>query len=88
MAALALEAEEASEAPALSRVRKGRMAIALSVSLAAVPVLVLDNLPATAETTSDQHSVTAAEPASDDSGFEAGWELPTTEAPTTTISRW
>jgi len=85
MAALALEAEEASETPALARVRKGRMAIALAVSLAAVPVLVLDNLPATAET-SDQHTVAAAhESVTPDSGSPR-FDTPSTEAPTTTVA--
>jgi len=84
LAALALEAEEASEAPALARVRKGRAAIALAVSLAALPVLVLDNLPATAET-SDQHSSAASEVATPDSGSPR-WDVPTTDAPTTTVA--
>src|SRR5688572_5152609 len=50
MAALALEAEEAAEVSPLTRVQRGRAAIALSVTLAAMPVLVLDNLPANAQT--------------------------------------
>src|SRR5687768_17289778 len=49
MAALALEAEEAAEVSPLTRVQRGRAAIALSVTLAVLPVLVLDNLPAEAQ---------------------------------------
>ena len=37
------------EVPALARVHRSRLALALGVTLAAMPVIVLDNLPATAE---------------------------------------
>ena len=50
MATLALEAEEARAVPPLARVRRRHLALALSVTLAGLPVLALDNLPATAET--------------------------------------
>jgi hypothetical protein len=72
MAALALEAEEASEVSPLSRVRRGHVALALSVTLAGMPVLVLDNLPATAET--NDHHVAAAAPAVDERSTRQ-WEI-------------
>ena len=37
------------EVPALARVHRSRLAFAVGITLAALPVLVLDNLPATAE---------------------------------------
>ena len=85
MATLALEAEEADEASPLARVRRGHVAIALSATIAVLPVLVLDNLPATAET-NDQH-VASAEPAAEESSTTLREVVPpTTEAPTTTVA--
>jgi hypothetical protein len=85
MAALALEAEEAADVSALSRVRRGRMAVAASVTLAALPVLVLDNLPATAETYDDGRAAVAT--IVEESSSTVG-EIPTTTAaaPTTTLA--
>ncbi len=85
MAARALEAEEAEGISPLARVRRGHVALALSATVAVLPVLVLDNLPATAET-GDQHVATAA-PTAEESSTTA-WQIapPTTEAPTTTTT--
>jgi hypothetical protein len=85
MASRALEAEEAREVSPLARVRRGHWALALSVTLAGLPVLVLDNLPATAETNEGQVAAVVARPTADDSSTTR-WEIipPTTESPATT----
>ncbi|MET0901730.1 MAG: transglycosylase family protein [Acidimicrobiales bacterium] len=83
MATLALEAEEASAVPPLARVRRGHIALALSATLASLPVLVLDNLPATAETNQAQVAATAAP---SDEPTTTLWTVdpPNLPAPTTT----
>jgi hypothetical protein len=87
MAALALEVEEAAEVSPLTRVRRGRAAIALSVTLAAMPVLVLDNLPAQAQT-SDEAIAAVADIVAESSSTL--WDIPstttTTAAPTSTTA--
>ncbi|MEQ1787358.1 MAG: hypothetical protein ABL966_09915, partial [Acidimicrobiales bacterium] len=47
------------EVSPLARVKRSRIAFALSVTLAAVPVLVLDNMSATAETSEARVEVSA-----------------------------
>lgn len=61
---------------------RSRLAIALSVTLAAVPLLVIDNLPATAE--ANEVEVEATVPARERSSLRARTE--TTDAPTTTAA--
>ena len=88
-AALALEAEEATEIPPLARVQRGRAAIALSVTLAALPVLVLDNLPATASPPDGREASAAPTEADGEDSSTTAWELETTttlEASTTTVA--
>ena len=94
MAALALEAEEQSEVPPLARVRRSRMAIALSVTLAALPLLVLDNLPANAnEANADDLAAVVDAVVEETSSTQrevattaAAESSTTTEAPTTTAA--
>jgi hypothetical protein len=86
MAALALEVEESAEVSPLTRVQRGRAAIALSVTLAAAPVLVLDNLPANAQT-NDEAIAAVADIVEESSSTM--WEIPsttTTAEPTTTTA--
>jgi hypothetical protein len=87
MAALALEAEEAAEVSPLTRVQRGRAAIALSITLAAAPILVLDNLPAQAQTSDD--TIAAVATIVEESSSSTRWEIAsttTTEAPTTSTT--
>jgi hypothetical protein len=87
MAALALEAEEAAEVSPLTRVQRGRAAIALSITLAAAPILVLDNLPAQAQTSDD--TIAAVATIVEESSSSTRWDIAsttTTEAPTTTTT--
>jgi hypothetical protein len=86
MAALALEAEEAREVSPLARVRRGHWALALAVTVAGLPVLVLDNLPATAET-NEGRVPAVARPTAEESSTTR-WEIipPTTESPATTAA--
>jgi hypothetical protein len=84
MAARALEAEEVAEVPPLARVQRGRAAIALSVTLAALPVLVLDNLPARASTNEGLEAVVTAVVEESTSTQETLPTTVTTEAPTST----
>jgi len=62
---------EQAEVPPAARVQRSRLAFALAITLAALPILVLDNFPATAD---------AAE------GVEVLAEVITTDAPTTTVA--
>ena len=50
------------EVPALARVHRSRLAFAVGISLAALPVLVLDNLPATAEANEAQVEASSSPP--------------------------
>jgi hypothetical protein len=79
-----------AEVPAIARVRRSRLAFALAVTVAAVPVLVLDNLPATAETNDDHVAVqTSADAAEAWEPFTLVTPEPSTtatEAPTTTAA--
>jgi hypothetical protein len=69
---------EPTEVPAAARVQRSRLALAVAVTLAAVPILVLDNFPATAAT-NDRVQVAATD--------EPSTERPTTtEAPSTTAA--
>jgi hypothetical protein len=78
-----------AEVPAVTRLHRSRLAFALAVSLAALPVLVVDNMSATAETNRAQVEVTAL---SEDATLADLWTTlatvpsttATTEAPTTT----
>jgi hypothetical protein len=60
----------------LARIQRSRVAFAMAVTLAALPVLVLDNMSATAETSGDEARVEVA----------SGAEDTTTWAPSTTVS--
>lgn len=46
----------------MARVHRSRLAVALAMTVAAVPILVLDNFPATADTSEDMAVSTTAEP--------------------------
>ncbi len=78
-----------AEVPAATRLHRSRLAFALAVSLAALPVLVVDNMSATAETNDAQVEVTALP---EDATLADLWTTlatvpataPTTEAPTAT----
>ena len=71
----------ADEVPPAARVHRSRLAVALAVTLAAIPLLVVDNLPATAET--NAVSVEATAPPRESSSSTAR-RTETTEAPATT----
>jgi hypothetical protein len=88
MATRALEAEEAAELPPLARVHRGRAAIALSVTMAALPLLALDNLPATASPSDGGADDAPAEAVAEAEPSTTEWviETTTTEAPTTTAA--
>jgi hypothetical protein len=75
---VALVADDAEVAP-IARVHRSRLAFAVAVTVAALPVLVLDNLPATAETSRDRVDVEASRSSS------SAWEPFTlvTPAPST-----
>jgi hypothetical protein len=75
--------EAATEVEPVARVQRSRVAFALMVTLAALPLLVVDNLSATAEPTHDETRVEVASSA----GESTSWAPSTTEttaAPTTT----
>lgn len=57
-----------AEVPAIARVHRSRLAFAAAITVAALPVLVLDNLPATAETNDDRIDVAA------DRSSSSAWE--------------
>lgn len=78
---VALEADELEVAP-LARVHRSRLAFALAVTLAALPVVVLDNLPATAETSDARVQVQAS--ADESSSSEPSTTVATTPSSTTT----
>lgn len=83
---LLLEAADAEVSP-LSRVQRSRLAFALAVTLAALPVVVLDNISATAET--NDAPVEAVATVAESASWEATTETTapsttTTAAPTTT----
>ena len=84
MATLALEAEDAA-VPSRERVHRRHLALALAVTLFCLPVLALDNLPATAETNEAQ---VAAAPAVRDEPTTTLGEItaPSPPAPTTTVA--
>ena len=79
---VATEPLEPTEVPPLARVHRSRFAFAAAISLAAVPLLVIDNLPATAETNEVAVQATAGEQRPSSSSAIATSE--TTAAPTTT----
>ncbi len=89
---VALVDDDTVEVPALARVHRSRIAFAVSVTLAALPVLVLDNLPATAEP--NRASVEASSSSAGESwvseprarSFNQAAETSTTEATTTTTT--
>lgn len=56
---VALVTDDAEVAP-IARVHRSRLAFAVAITVAALPVLVLDNLPATAETNGDRIDVHAS----------------------------
>lgn len=56
----ALGPDDAEAAP-VARVHRSRLAVALAMTVAAVPILVLDNFPATADTSEDMAVTTTAE---------------------------
>lgn len=63
------------------RVRRSRLALALAITLAALPILVIDNLPATAEAEGQQVATDAGADTSDAPSTTA-----TTAAPTTSTT--
>jgi len=87
---VALEADDLEVAP-LARVQRSRLAFAVAITLAALPLVVLDNLPATAETNDNRVEVqaSAAEESSSSEASTTQATAPsttTTEAPTTTTA--
>ena len=82
-AAAAPDAEDLEVAP-LARVKRSRLALAAAVTLAAFPLLVLDNLPATAETSDDRVEVRAS--VTEASSSSQRRTLVTTAEPTTTTT--
>ena len=90
MAAVALDAEEAEVTP-MARVHRSRLAVAVAVTLAGLPLLVLDNLSANAQ--EDDRPVEAAvadTSSSSESSAPSSTAAPTTtsttEAPSTTVA--
>jgi hypothetical protein len=82
---------EPTEVPPLARVHRSRFAFAAAISLAAVPLLVIDNLPATAETNEVAVQATAGEERVSSSSAivtseSAAESSTTTEAPATTAA--
>lgn len=76
-----LEVElESTEVLPAARVQRSRLALAVAVTLAALPILVLDNFPATAATTERVDVAAADVPASERPALEPS----TTAAPSTT----
>ena len=87
---VALEADELEVAP-LARVHRSRLAFAVAVTVAALPLIVLDNLPAIAETNDARVEVqaSAADESSSSGPATTATTAPstiTTEAPTTTVA--
>jgi hypothetical protein len=82
----ALEEIELLEVTPVARVQRSRLAFAVSVTLAALPLLVLDNMPATAGTDQTAVEVQATEDASSSLDTTSTTAAPTTTtaAPTTT----
>ncbi|MFP5255126.1 MAG: transglycosylase family protein [Acidimicrobiia bacterium] len=74
-------APDADEVAPLARVKRSRIAFALSATVAALPVLVLDNLPATAAQDDEVRTVAADDTSSSTTEAPA---TSTTEDPTTT----
>jgi hypothetical protein len=72
------------EVTPVARVQRSRLAFAVSVTLAALPLLVLDNMPATAGT--DQQPVEVQAAAAPDESSSSLETTSTTEAPTTTTT--
>jgi len=73
-----------AEVTPVARVKRSRLAFALSVTVAALPILVLDNLPATAST--DDVQVAAVAGATSSSEVEDIVASSTTADPTTTLA--
>jgi hypothetical protein len=78
------------EVPPIARVKRSRLAFAVAVSIAALPVIVLDNLPSTAEANEAQVETDGRDLASSSSSERSTTTIaPTTtstEAPTTTTA--
>ncbi|MEO7429154.1 MAG: transglycosylase family protein [Acidimicrobiales bacterium] len=74
---------ESTEVPPAARVHRSRLAFALAVTLAALPILVLDNFPATADTPAPVEASAALTTEAAPSTTEAPT---TTAAPTTTLA--
>jgi hypothetical protein len=77
--------QELLEVVPAARVQRSRLALAMAVTVAALPILVLDNFPATADTAGADDSVvviTTGEPST--STTELVTSAPSTEAPTST----
>ncbi len=81
--------DELQEVPPLARVHRSRLAFALAITMAALPVIVLDNLPATAEANEAQVEV-SSKAADSSSSSEASSSVPDNavrvSAPTTTAA--
>ncbi|MET0728135.1 MAG: transglycosylase family protein [Acidimicrobiales bacterium] len=85
---------ELTEVPPLARVRRSRLAFALAVSVAALPLLVVDNLPVTAAEEATEivaspllSAPTTEAPTTTTTGVPTTTEAPTTtQAPTTTVA--
>jgi hypothetical protein len=80
--AITLEAGGDEVGP-LARLQRSRVAFAVAVTLAALPVLVLDNMSATAETSTDDARIEVATSAEDTTAWDPSSTV-TTGAPTTT----
>ncbi|HEX4866024.1 MAG TPA: transglycosylase family protein [Acidimicrobiales bacterium] len=95
---MASPAGELAEVPPIARVKRSRLAVALAVTVAALPVLVLDNLPSTAQAEQVEvaavgsaavgasSSTTSALSSSTTGAPAATVEVTSTEAPTTTAA--
>src|SRR5687768_8247346 len=64
-----------ADAKPRARVARSRIAFAVSITLAALPVLVLDNFPATADTGADDPAATAEDTGADDASSRTELDL-------------
>jgi hypothetical protein len=78
-----VDLEAAGEVAPVARVQRSRLAFALAITLAALPVLVVDNLSATAEPSHDEGRVDVASSAGESTTWAPSTAV-TTAAPTTT----